>query len=158
MIAGKFGGAARFGANATLVAVGRQDAFVTKVDGSGQTLWAKRFGGVDTAADSREAGHALAIDGRGNIFVVGAFADSTKIGETTIVSKGGDDILVMKLSPAGEAIWARGFGSPYSSDIATAVALAPDGNLLISGFAPGAVDFGLGPSSLATGYLVKLAR
>ena len=158
IVTGKFAGTAQFGSGLTLTSLGRQDTFVAKLDAGGRSLWTRGFGGMDSATDSREGGYAVAVDRDGAIYVAGASAGSTRIGDVMLPNRGGDDALVIRLSPTGDAVWARAYGSQNSVDIATALAFGPDGMILVSGYAPGGVDFGTGSTmSIATGYLLKLA-
>jgi hypothetical protein len=50
---------------------GDLDTYVRKLDGAGNFVWATAWGGVST-----EFSNALAVDGQGNVYSSGAFADT----------------------------------------------------------------------------------
>ena len=50
--------------------------------------------------------------------------------------------VLVRLSPEGRHVWSRRLGPTYDSVIPRALAVAPDGALLVTGFFRGAVDFG----------------
>ena len=154
VIGGSFSGSVAFG-NQTLTSVGGHDAVVAKLSGSGEWQWARGFGGVEVA-DDREHDRVAAVttDSAGGIIVVGHFADS--LGAEGVRSNGGEDVFVVNLSTAGNVVWARGYGSPYPGDQGWSVGWAADGRLLVSGFAPGANDFGTGRKTFLNGFLMKL--
>ncbi|MEQ2006712.1 MAG: immunoglobulin domain-containing protein, partial [Limisphaerales bacterium] len=68
---------------------------------------AVRLGG--TGADSVQA---LARDAAGNSYLAGFFTGTLALGTTNLVSAGGDDIFVAKVSPAGTVLWAAHCGGP----------------------------------------------
>ncbi len=56
-------------------------------------------------------GTSIAADGHGNCIVTGTLHGSVNIDGTTLASApGATDFFVIKLGPAGKAIWAKSFG------------------------------------------------
>jgi hypothetical protein len=138
IVAGAFSYAIEM-ADGKLTSRGADDIFVVKLDGEGRRLWAKRFGGDDV-----DAVYGAATDAAGNIYLVGEMGQRVTIGTTELKSEGGADILVFKLSPAGEPLWARRFGA-LGADYGRAIRLSPDGSVVVLGEMSRAVDFGGGP-------------
>ena len=106
---------------------GTSDAFVRKLSPAGLELWTVRFGSPGFVEAS-----AVAVDGTGNIIVVGH-----TIGALPGQSRAGyDDAFVRKLSPAGQELWTRQFGSrTYGGALAVAVDRA--GNIIVAGHTTG---------------------
>jgi Beta-propeller repeat len=86
-------GARDFGGG-PLVNAGGSDIYVSKFDTEGNHLWSKSFG--DTENDR---GYAVATDRGGGIVVTGAFLHSVDFGNGPLMSAGGYDIFLAKLSP-----------------------------------------------------------
>jgi hypothetical protein len=105
---------------------------------------------------------SVAIDGSGNIVVVGAFAGgSIDFGGGPLNNSGGDDIFIVKLAGDGSHIWSLAVGA---GDDQGALAVAVDGNdnILIGGTFRGTFSFPGGPGLNAAGnqfsdaFLAKL--
>lgn len=105
-ITGVFRGTVDFdpdpGATRNLVSAGSGDAFVMKLNPSGNLVWASRFGGVDS-----DIGQSVAVDGLGNVYATGAFVATASLepdaGATNaFVSAGSRDIFVLRLNPSGD--------------------------------------------------------
>jgi len=99
-------------------------------------VWAKRFGG---SQDQYANAFALAADG--GIVFTGDLAGSTNFGGGTLTSAGSSDLLVVRLDAAGEYVWASRFGNSATQS-GRALALDPDGNILVAGSFVGTLDFG----------------
>jgi hypothetical protein len=119
---------------------GASDVFVAKLDPSGRTLWARRFGGPDfqTAA-------GLAVDLAGNVVVAGTFVDTAPdFGLGPLAGGGSADVFVVGLDPEGNPRWSRAFGGT-GADEASAVGVDGEGNVVVAGTFGRSIDFGLGP-------------
>jgi hypothetical protein len=103
--------------------------------------WSQRFG---DAASQRA--YSVATDGSGNIIVVGDFAGSINLGGGDLICQGGQDMFVAKFDPAGVHLWSQRFGdsSLYGLQYATAVATDESGNIVVTGYYSGTVNFGGG--------------
>ncbi|MEH2161178.1 MAG: SBBP repeat-containing protein [Nostoc sp.] len=132
---GYFSGTATFG-NITLTSAGNQDAFITKLDSSGNFLWVQKLGG--TLAD---AGVGITSDGAGNIYVTGYFSGTTTFGSTTLTSAGDKDAFVAKLNGNGNVLWANKLGS---TGVDKGLGIITDGlgNTYITGALNGTATFG----------------
>ena len=68
LVTGAFQGTATFGSSITLTSSGFSDAFVMRVDSTGNVTWAIKAGG-----SSNDIGYGIASDGAGGALVTGAF-------------------------------------------------------------------------------------
>jgi hypothetical protein len=126
-----------------LASKGADDVMVVAFAPDGTRRWARRFGGDDVDAAN---GVAIATDGA--IYVVGELGGAATIGSSKLESAGLSDLLVIKLAADGAPIWARRFGGP-GADLARAVRIAPDGDVVVLGEMSREVDFGGGPLEAA---------
>jgi hypothetical protein len=151
---GYFKGTIDFGGS-PMTTAGNNDIFLAKLSPTGSLLWSKRFG--DGGA---QAGKGVAVDPSGNVIVVGNLSGGADFGGGTISSNGLlNDIFVAKFSPTGTHLWSKRFGDSTDQQC-FGVATDPSGNVIITGFFNGSVDFG-GGHVITTGgaedvYLAKL--
>ncbi len=102
-------------------------------------LWSKRFGAVYS-----DVGNAVATDAAGNVFVTGYFRETVNFGGGVLVSAGGSqDIFLAKYNAAGVHQWSKRFGDT-NVDGGYAVAVDASGNVFVTGYFSGTVDFGGG--------------
>ncbi|MDI1427899.1 hypothetical protein [Polyangium sorediatum] len=85
----------------------------------------------------------IAIAPDGNIVIAGAFGGTIDLGDGPLASTGSLDILLAKLTPKGEVVWAKRFGDAALQQ-ANAVAIDKDGAIYVGGRVLGAVNFGSG--------------
>jgi hypothetical protein len=119
-----------FGSDATLGA-----SFVAKFNASGDTLlYSIPFGG----AHGSEA-HAIAVDANGSAVVVGGTQSSDFYTTPNLPSgftpgyRGGFDAFVTQFSPTGESLGISFYFGGTKDDIATGVAFAPNGDIVVAG-------------------------
>jgi hypothetical protein len=137
VVAGYFQGTVNFGSG-TLTSAGGYDLFLAKYSATGACLWATRFGSTGD-----EFVKSVAVDSSGNIVVAGKFTGSANFGGAAVSSAGGLDMFVAKYSPTGGYLWSKRFGDVYD-DCANSVAVDANGNVIVTGYFMGAVDFGGG--------------
>ncbi len=109
---------------------GSNDLFVAKLTPAGVWQWATRAGGSDT-----DSGNSVAVDGSGNILIVGTFGGPMiTFGTTTLTNSGSiyADAFVAKLTPMGVWQWATSVGGS-STELGGGVAVDGNGNVLVSG-------------------------
>lgn len=160
---GTFGGTADFdpgASTATLTTMGNQDVFVSKLDSSGNFVWVKQFGGINT-----EQAYGIALDTMGNIYTTGAFSGLCDFDPSVAVNTLTSPLLnifVSKLDSSGNFVWARHLAG---NGIAEALAVTIDSanNILTTGyidaatdFDPGAGTFILTPTSTESIFISKL--
>ncbi len=101
------------------------DITTVKYGPDGQELWVAHYNGPGSDDD---AGHELAIDAAGNVYVAGT-------------SHGGGtyrDFVLIKYGPDGSQLWVRRYDGPNSgTDVPNALALDPWGNILLTGMSYG---------------------
>lgn len=87
----------------------------------------------------------VAVDAGGNAVVVGSFSGSLDFGCGMISSTSTSDIFVARYSSTGSCLWSKKLGSS-SGTPATAYSVAVDGsgNIVVTGWFSGSLDFGGG--------------
>ena len=119
--------------------------YVLKLDGTGQYLWGRIFGGL-----GNDAGRGIATDPLGNIITVGTLGNGGDLdpgpGLTTVSSAGQQDIFVQKMDPDGGFLWGKAMGGS-ANDIAYDVAVADDGAVLVTGEFRTTADLDPGPGT-----------
>lgn len=93
---------------------------------TGAYRWSRVFGG-----EGEDSAYGLAIDADGNIIVTGSFSGEFTLGPTTLLSQGGHDLFVAKLSAAGEVLWTKGIGGS-AEDVWNRVAVDSGGNIVLA--------------------------
>jgi len=116
---------------------GNRDCFVSKLDSTGNLVWAQHFGGSDM-----DYGTGLQLDAQGNVYIVGAFKDTVDfdLGASihNLASNGERDIFVHKLNANGSFGWAQSIGS-LADEIPGPIALN-NNQLLIAGTFKDTID------------------
>ena len=133
-----------------LTSAGAIDAFVSKLNSSGDLIWAKSFGG-----SSIDLGYSIAVDSGGNVYTTGYFYDIVDFdpgtGITNLTSAGYEDVFVSKLNSSGALIWAKSIGGS-SDDEGNSIAVDSSGNVYTTGYFQDTVDFdpGAGTTNLTS--------
>jgi len=104
---------------------GQGDFWVIKIDGAGNLVWQKIFGG-----SGYDQATSIGACSDGN-FIVTGFTGSND-GDVAI-NRGLTDYLAIKISPDGNLVWARTFGGT-ATDFPARVAPANDGGAFIVGY------------------------
>lgn len=96
------------------------DIYLIKVDAKGKLIWEKTYGGKgdDYGWDMEE------VDGGKNYLIVG-FSDSYGQGDT--------DIVLLKVSGAGEMLWIKNLQAPADDDRAVSMEKTQEGNFVLIG-------------------------
>jgi len=125
-----------------LTSAGANDAFVSKLNSSGELIWAKSFGGA-----SIDVGYSIAVDSSGNVYTTGYFEGTADFdpgaGTSNFTSAGYRDVFVSKLNSSGELIWAKSFGGSQP-DEGNSIAVDGSGNIYTTGYFEGTADFNPG--------------
>jgi len=130
--------------------------FISKLDPSGNFVWAKAIGGFWS--------YSIALDASNNIYITGVFNHTADFdpgaGTYNLTSAGWDDIFISKLDSLGNFVWAKRIGGA-NYDRGSSIAVDPaSGDVYITGTFQGTLDFDPGPGTynLATGgvFISKL--
>ena len=116
----------------TVTKIGTRDALAIKLDSSGNTTWAKNFGGSGAST----TGRGITVDSTGNVYLSGFFnAASTTTPALALI--GAQDAFALKLNSSGATTWAKNFGGSGASATATSLALDSVGNVYLGGYFQG---------------------
>lgn len=132
------------------IGTGTRAIFISKLDASGNFVWAKKLG-----ANTNNDVNSLAIDALGNIYTTGCFLGigdfDPGIGTQTITSVGGKDIFISKLDANGNFVWIKAIGGIYD-DYGRSIAVDASNNVYTFGSFRYAADFdpGIGTALLGT--------
>lgn len=124
---------------ANLTATGKSDIYISKLDATGNFLWAKSIGG-----NSWDDASGIKLDAAGNIYLTGNFSGTVDFdpgaGTTNLTSAGDYDIFICKLDAAGNFLWAKSIGN-NNGDYSWSITLDAMSNDYITGQFFGTVDF-----------------
>lgn len=107
------------------------DIFVSKLNSSGNFVWAKRFG-----ANGFDEGNDIAVDAAGNVFTTGTFLGTADFDPgATVFNLTSSGSFLSVLSSSGNFVMAKSFGGESKS-----LALDSLGNILLTGSFDGTAD------------------
>lgn len=130
--------------------------FISKLDSSGNLIWAKSFtyfsGGIPLTYDGLCA-YSIAIDNNSNVYTTGFMQSSADFdpgpNEYVLTTNGSYDIFIAKLDNAGNFAWAKNIGGELLStlypDVGYSLAVDENGNIYTTGCFEEIVDFDPGP-------------
>ena len=134
------------------------DAFVLKLDPTGQLIWARAYTGPTGWAK----GQAVVVDPTGAIHVAGSFTGPVDFdpgaGTDTLTSVGSTDAFVAGLTAAGTYVYANQAGQTNFNAV-LGLAVDPAGNVALAGDYSGAIAFGsiaLPSSGVASSFVARL--
>ncbi len=117
--------------------LGTQDVFVTKFDTNGAIVYSTFLGGGAFGhIDAYSSGQGIAVDAEGDAVVTG-YTGATNFPTANALQPihgGGIDAFVTKLNPAGNALLYSTFLGGTGFDAANAIALATNGDAIITGY------------------------
>lgn len=149
-------------AGLSVVGTGGYDGYVLMLNASGRGQWVKLISG-----SSARMPQAVTVDASGNVYICGEYSatagTSVDLGGVAVTAQGGSDGFVLKLSSAGESLWAKVFGGS-SSDRANALIADSVGNVYVGGHvtqtagrAVNLAGISLNAQGGNDGYVVKLS-
>ncbi|MBK9264322.1 MAG: SBBP repeat-containing protein [Polyangiaceae bacterium] len=137
IIVGSFQNSVNFG-GANHTSAGAQDAFAAKYNSAGVYQWSRQFG---DAAD--QYARAVWLDAMGNVYLAGDVAGSIDFGGGAMTATSKTSAFVAKLDSLGVAAWAKlSTGDAEGSAKANAVAVGPNGEVIVGGNFRGTFDLG----------------
>ena len=134
---GTFVGTADFDPGAdtfNLTSAGGLDIFISKLNSSGNFVWAKAISGTDNGG-----GWSLALDASGDVYTIGEFRGTADFdpgsGVFNLTSTGGifSDIFISKLNGSGNFVWAKAVGGT-GYDYGRSIAIDASGSVHVSGY------------------------
>ena len=139
-----------------LNSLGLTNIFVSKLDASGNFVWAKQIGGNVSQYVYAQGGKTIALDALGNVYFVGEFKGTVDFdpgpGVYNLTSAfplnwWAEDVYVSKLDPNGNFVWAKQMAGTVnvSGSWGTGIALDDSANVYTTGSIDGTVDFDPGP-------------
>jgi hypothetical protein len=140
------------------------DAFITKLNNSGNLIWAKRIGG---SFPDLAFGESVIVDTTNNqIYLAGMFKGTADFDPGSAVynltSAGNLDIFICKLDSAGNFQWAKQIGG-IDDDRVASMSIDLSGNIYLGGnfsgtadFDPGVGTFNLTSSSYSDIFICKI--
>lgn len=152
VVTGSYGGSIDFGGG-PVISAGGVDAFVLRLDSSGNTSWATAF-----ASKWNEQGRGAAITPNGDVVVAGWFDGDLTIGVTGLVVDGPRDAFVVELGGVDASLhWVAEIGG-LGDDLAAAVASDGNGAAYVAGWFEGDAAFGVGTATAVGGRDGFVAR
>lgn len=164
-VAGDFVGTADFDPGVgifNLTAVSGNDIFISKLDSSGNFIWAKAISGTNSD-------YCYAITISADIYITGSYTGTTDFdpgpGVFNLTTAGNNNIYICKLDGAGNFVWAKSFGNSAGNHMGFSIAVDPtgSGDVYTKGRFEGTVDFdpGVGVFNLTNltgggGFISKL--
>lgn len=116
--------------------------------------WSKGWGDFGT-----DVARSVAVDGAGNVIVVGSFEGTVNLGGGDLTSAGDEDIFIAKFNQYGTHLWSMSFGDT-GGDQGFDVAVDAVGAIYMTGYFDGTVEFG-GASLVTAGgrdaFIVKFS-
>jgi hypothetical protein len=134
-----------------LLAGGGNDAFVQKLDASGNLVWAKAF--LSSSNFTPDGGHAISVDASGNVLTTGVFHETVDFdpgaGTFSMTSTDNGDVFISKLSSSGNFVWAKKIGGAGpSDDEGESIHHDASGNIYIAGHFSATADMDPGPGTM----------
>jgi hypothetical protein len=131
----------------TFTSTGFGDIFVSKLDPSGNFVWAKQMKGIGLS--NGDAGKSITTDPSGNVYLTGIFTYTIDFdpgaGTYSLASLGGSDIFVSKLDAAGNFVWVAQMGGT-NNEGGNDITLDAAGYVYSTGVFKGTADFDPGAS------------
>lgn len=147
------------GSATPITSAGGLDLLVARYTAAGDLLWAKRIGGP-----TPENAPGIAVGTDGSVVLTGICNGPIDVDGTILAAAGGQDVLVVKLSPDGALVWGTILGSA-GQEVPFGRAVDAAGNVLVAGFFAGglgAAGFPVGgqllvSAGLQDGFVIKLS-
>ena len=115
-----------------LTSAGSTDMFISKLDATGNFVWAKSIG-----SSAGESPMGLAIDPSGNVYITGGFYGTTDFdpgpGVFNMTSGGQSDIFIAKYDVNGDFVWAKEINGGTWYDHGYEIKVDANGNVYVVG-------------------------
>ncbi|MEI8327027.1 MAG: SBBP repeat-containing protein, partial [Betaproteobacteria bacterium] len=124
-LAGDFDGGA---STPAMTQIGTIDAFAFKLDASGNTTWAKNYGGIGSNAYAK----GIAVDANSDVYLVGNF-DGANLSSPALAKLGTRDAFAMKMDASGTTTWAKHYAGSAAAVTGSGIAVDASGNVYLGG-------------------------
>jgi hypothetical protein len=129
-------------------------------------IWAKTLLAGGSSYNQWEQGRSIVTDGSGNVYITGSVDQPTvdfDPGPGTVTLQAINNyrtIFFAKYTASGNYVWARLLASPSNYGHGNSIALDASGNIYITGYQTGGIDFdpGVGTATLSTGWGAFFAK
>ncbi len=114
-----------------LTSNGPDDIFISKLDPSGNFIWAKSIGGITS-----DWSNSISVDNSGNIVLTGSFNSTVDFDPNNGIyelSSKGSDIFILKLNNIGNFVWAKQFGGIGDNESGASIFTDISGNVYTTG-------------------------
>ncbi len=135
-VTGHFQGATADFSGTTVTGNGDYDIFVTAYDKAGKLLWVRTAGGK-----GYDYGHAIAVDGKGDIVISGAVVGDATFGELTLPNAPGGHLFCAKYHPDGQLVWVK-VTEGKAGGAGHGIAVDGSDNIYVGGVISGEGSFG----------------
>lgn len=138
IVVGRFQSTASFGGAGVVSSNGSSDVFVAKFSGvDGAAQWVRAAGST-----SVDRGTGVGVDGEGDVYITGFFANPIAFGATVLTPANNDDMFLVKYGAQGDLLWAQRAASTLSFVQGLALDANARGDVAISGYLGGTTTFG----------------
>lgn len=151
-VGGSFTGIADFGpgtSTAALTSLGEQDAFLARYTAGGELAWVRGLHGTSTV---RIGPNGLASSPEIGVVATGTFAGTADFnagsGVASLTSAGMHDGFIVRYAATGDFGWTQGMGG-LTDDAGGAAAIAPNGEVSVTGSFTGVARFDPGAAATA---------
>jgi hypothetical protein len=147
-ITGYFTGEVAFGSHIVNSNGGSYDAYIAKLNSSGDFEWVNHFGSLNT-----DMSYEIILDHEQNPVITGSFFQTITIGTTDLTSVGNEDIFVAKFNKdSGNSLWAKSFGGTGSNS-GNALSVNSAGDIYVGGSFFGTIE--LNGSTFSAGTILN---
>lgn len=143
IVTGEFAGTASFGATKLTSTKNNVNVFTTKLDGSGNFLWA-----VSGVGPHTDRGLGVGADPSGNIYVTGQFTDTVTFSNTHFTPLY-NAIFLIKYNSSGQEQWFT-YAGGGTLNIANGIAVDNNSNIYLTGNFTGTLSFFASPTVTLT--------
>ncbi len=123
------------------------DLLIAKYDADGEHVWSR---GIYGSSSLQPRDVAVSQSGDAVVFIANVIGE-VFVGDVAIPPNGDDDILIVKLDGEGDVTWWKRLGDSQEQ-FPMGVALDDAGNVILTGYFRGVIDFGGGEPVTSSGF------
>ncbi len=126
-VTGYYEGNAFFGIDTIISTSNLSNTFIAKYDSEGNYIWSKHPTGFTAGI-----GRAITTDAFNNVYVAGQFEGEATFGTYNLITRGVQDIFLLKIDSSGNVLWAKSGGGKVQ-DRGKSVFVDKTGNVYLTG-------------------------